>query len=143
MGTWNVPKESFLPLTRDEVSREQFARIHEAMLKTTEKAKPFGRLRELRQSIAKGEAKLSAAEKQGVSPDDEGYKRGLAKLAAYREEARELTRKHQIPHFALAMVHEFLRASEGWGLPAGSYVEVKLPTIFSVKVDVANEEIPF
>lgn len=132
-----------MPLTRDEVSRDQFARIHEAMLKTTEKAKPFGRLRELRQSIKKGEAKLSAAEKQGVSPDDEGYKRGVAKLEAYRAEARELTRKHQIPHFAMAMVQHFLQASEGWGLPAGSYVEVKLPGVFDVKVDVANDEVPF
>ena len=132
-----------MPITRDEVSRDQFARIHEAMLKTTDKAKPFGRLRELRQSITKGEAKIAAAEKAGVNPDDEGYKRALAKLDSYRVEARELTRTHQIPHFALAMVQNFLRASEGWGLPAGSYVEVKLPGVFSVKVDVANEEAPF
>lgn len=125
------------------MDREQFARLHEAMLKTTEAAKPFGKLRELRASIAKGEAKLAAAEKQGISPDDEGYKRAVAKLAGYKAEARELTRTHQIPHFALAMVHNFLRASEGWGLPPGSFIEVRLPGIFDVKVDVANAEAPF
>ena len=139
----DCPKGGFLPITRDYIDREQFARMHEAMLKTTEKAKPFGRLRELRASIAKGEAKLAAAERQGVNPSDEGYKRALAKLDAYKAEARELTRSHQIPHFALAMVQGFLRASEGWGLPAGSYVEVRLPGIFDVKVDCANEEAPF
>lgn len=132
-----------MPITRDEISRVQFAALHEAMLKTTDKAKPFGRLRELRQGIKKGEAMLSAAEKRGVSPDDEGYKRGVAKLEAYRAEVKELTRSHQIPHFALAMVRHFLDASEGWGLPAGSYVEVRLPGIFDVKVDVANDEVPF
>ena len=132
-----------MPLTRDEISRDQFHRMHEAMLKATEKAKPFGRLRELRQGIVKGTAKIEAAEKAGTSPDDEGYKRAVAKLDAYKAEARELVRKHQIPHFALAMVHHFLEASEGWGLPAGSYVEVKLPGVFDVKVDVANEEVPF
>ena len=132
-----------MPLTRDEINRVQFDAMHAAMLKTTEKAKPFGRLRELRQAIAKGEAKIAAAEKAGINPDDEKYKAALAKLDAYKAEARELTRKHQIPHFALAMVRHFLDASEGWGLPAGSYVEVKLPGIFSVKVDVANDEVPF
>ena len=132
-----------MPITREEHSRESFQRLHKAMLDTTEKAKPFGRLRELRQGIMKGEAKLAAAEKQGVDPSDEAYKRAVEKLKAYRDEARKLTREHQIPHFALAMVHHFLEASEGWGLPAGSYVEVKLPGVFSVKVDVANEEAPF
>ena len=133
-----------MPLTRDEISRDHVARMHEAMLKTTEKAKPFGQLRELRHRIVTGRKKIDDALKAGkVTTEDDSYKAAVAKLDALNAEAKELTRKHQIPHFALAMVHHFLQASEGWGLPAGSYVEVKLPGIFSVKVDVANEEIPF
>ena len=132
-----------MPLSREEITREQFRAQHEAALKLTEKAKPFGRLRELRDRIANGERKLSAAEARGVSADDEAYKAGLVKLSAYRAEAKQLVRDHQIPHFALAMVHHFLQASEGWGLPVGSTISVKLPGIFSVTVDVANQEIPF
>ena len=120
----------------------EFQKRFDAWLKQNEAAKPFVRLRELAGRIAEGERRLSAAEREGKA-SGEGYERGAAKLAAYKAERDELTRTAQIPHFAFATVHNFLRASRGWNLPKGSRIEIRVPGVFDVAVDLAESEIPF
>jgi len=122
----------------------QFQGQYDNWLRQTEAAKPFAQLRVLAGRIEAGDKKIGAALKAGqVTPEDDSYKAALAKLDALRAERAELVKTAQVPHFAFATVHSFLRASRGWGLPHGSKIEIKLPGVFDIAVDLSESEIPF
>jgi hypothetical protein len=121
-----------------------FQKQFDAWLKQHEAAKPFHALRELEARIKEGDRKIGLALKLGkVTPEDDSYMVAMAKLEGLRHERTELRRTAQMPHFALATVHNFLRASRGWGLPAGSYIKIEFPGVFDIAVDVSEDEPPF
>jgi hypothetical protein len=123
------------------LSQETFQTRFDVWLRQHEAAKPFHALRELEARIRVGEGKLKAAEQKGASAADPGYRGAVEKLAGLKAERDELTKTAQIPFFAFNTVHNFLRASRGWNLPLGSRIEIRVPGIFDVAVDLA--EIPF
>ena len=121
-----------------------FQATYDRILKQTETAKPFGKLRELKARIKEGERRLELALKLGkITPEDAKYTEVLAKIDGLKAEEKELVRGHTIPHFALATAHNFLRASRGWGLPAGSYIDIRLPGVFDIAVDLSEDGVPF
>jgi hypothetical protein len=124
------------------LSPAQFQGRFDLWLRQHEAEKPFGKLRELEARITEGNRRLSLAEKSGKTgtPD---YERGVALLATLKAERDELRKTAQIPHFFMASVHNLLRASRGWGLPAGSIVRVEIPGVFDMAVDLAESELPF
>jgi hypothetical protein len=123
------------------LEQAEFQKRFDAWLLQHEAAKPFHAMRELAARIKIGEAKLKAAEQRGVDAGDAGYVAALAKLAGLKAEVDELTRTAQIPFYAFNEVHNFLKASRGWNLPQGSRIEVRVPGVFDVAVDLA--EIPY
>lgn len=125
------------------LTQPEYRKRFDAWLLEHEKTKPFHELRELVDRIKKGELKLKAAEQRGVSADDPGYKAAVGKLAELKARRVELTNTAQVPFLAWNTAHNFLRASRGWDLPTGSYLEVHIPGLFSARVDVAESEIPF
>ena len=125
------------------LSPAQFQGRFDLWLRQHEAEKPFGKLRELEARIKAGEAKLAAAERRGVNPDDAAYRAAVGKLDGLKTERDALIRSASIPHFVMATVHNFLRASQDWKLPAGSRIEVRLPGVFDIAVDLATSEAPF
>lgn len=125
------------------LSQDEFKKRFNAWLLAHEKDKPFHELRELADRIKKGDMKLRAAEQRGVSPDDAAYKAAVAKLEELKARQAELTMTAQIPFFGWNTGHNVLRMSRGWNLPTGSYYEMHVPGVFSVRVDLAENEIPF
>ena len=122
----------------------QFQGQYDNWLRQNEAAKPFAQLRVLAGRIEAGDKKIGAALRDGkVMPEDDSYKAALVKLDALRAERAELVKTAQVPHFALATVHSFLRASRGWGLPEGSKIQIKLPGSINITVDLAEVEAPF
>lgn len=120
-----------------------FQMQYDAWLKANDSGK-LGKLRELTGRIEAGDKKIGAALKAGtVTPEDDSYKAALAKLDGLKAERAELVKTAQVPHFAFAVVHNFLRASRGWNLPDGSKIEIKLPGVFGIAVDLSESEIPF
>lgn len=126
-----------------KLGQDDFKGTLDAWLKQHEAEKPFHRIRERADRIKRGDMKLRAAEQRGVSPDNESYKAGVALLAELRAEQAADTREYQIPFFAMNAVHNFLRASRGWGLPTGSSIEIRIPGVFDICVDLSETEIPF
>jgi len=125
------------------MGQADFKKAFDAWLLKHEKDKPFHELRELSDRIKKGEAKLRAAEQRGVHPDDNAYAAAVEKLAALKARRAELTDSAQIPFFGMNTAHNVLRATRGWGLPLGSYLEINVPGKFAIQVDIAESEIPF
>ena len=122
----------------------QFQGQYDMWLRENEKAKPFGKMRELNARIAEGDKKIGAALKAGkVTPEDDTYKAAMAKLEGLRAERAELIRTAQVPHFALATLHNFLRASRGWGLREGSKIRIQIPGSIDITVDLSEVEPPF
>jgi len=124
-------------------SQPEFRKRFDAWLLGHEKDKPFHEIRELEDRIKKGELKLRAAEQRGVSTDDTSYKAAVAKLAELRARRAELTDIAQIPFLGFNEAHNVLRATRGWGLPLGSYLEINIPGKFAIRVDISESEIPF
>jgi len=121
-----------------------FQKQFDQWLKQHEAAKPFHTLRELEARIREGDRKIGAALKAGnVTPKDDKYKQAMAKLEGLRKERDELRRTAQVPHLAMAVVHDFLRATRGMGLKAGSRIEIQLPGSIDLAVDLSDEEPPF
>ena len=142
--TVKTPQAAPLSGRLDTLNGEQFQGTYDAWLRQTEAAKPFAKLRELAGRIEAGDRKIGAALRDGkVTPEDDSYKAAIVKLDGLKAERSELARTAQVPHFAFATVHNFLRASRGWGLPVGSRIEIRLPGVFDISVDLAEVEAPF
>ena len=138
-----APQASPLAGNVPSYGQEDFKKRFDAWLLQHEKDKPFHELRELRDRISKGDAKLRAAEQRGVHPDDEAYKAAVEKLAALKAREQELTDSAQVPFLAMNTAHNVLRASRGWNLPLGSYLEINIPGRCSFRVDISEGDIPF
>ena len=142
-ATGMTPKPSPLAGNAPTFTQAEFKTRFDAWLLAHEKAKPFHELRELEDRIRKGNLKLAAAEQRGVNPDDAGYKAAVAKMAELKARRAELTDSAQIPFLGFNEAHNVLRATRGWGLPLGSFIEINIPGKFAIRVDLAESEVAY